>query len=86
MKKTLKNYSNTKKARIFTALVLSGMLSVGSSLSAIKSASAAPSNYFAQTASEVLKQNIKTNSLPRAVASAILQDLSEREQISSRKL
>jgi hypothetical protein len=86
MKNTLKNYSNTKQARIFTALVLSGMLSVGSSLSVIKSATAAPAKYFAQTASEVIKENIKTNSLPSRVASAVLRDLSDREQISNRKL
>lgn len=86
MKNTLKNYCNTKQARIFTALVLSGMLSVGSSLSAIKSATAAPAKYFAQTANEVLKENIKTNSLPSRVASAVLRDLSDREQISNRKV
>ena len=86
MKNTLKNYCNTKQARIFTALVLSGMLAVGSSLSAIKSATAAPANYFAQTANEVLKENTKTNSLPSLVASAVLRDLSDKEQISNRKL
>lgn len=86
MKNNLSNYYNTKQARIFTALVLSGMLSVGSSLSAIKSATAAPVNYLAQIANEVLKENIKTNSLPNRVASAVLQDLSEREQIANSKL
>lgn len=86
MKNTIKNYCNTKQARIFTALVLSGMLSISSSLSAIKSATAAPANYFAQAANEVLKENIKTNTLPSRVATAVLRDLSDREQISDRKV
>ncbi|MBW4628325.1 MAG: hypothetical protein KME49_23135 [Brasilonema octagenarum HA4186-MV1] len=86
MKNTLKNYSTTKQAQFFTALVLSGILSVGCSLWAIKSATAAPANYFADTANQVLKENIKTNNLPRTVASAILQDLSNREPTATKKL
>ncbi|MGH7998171.1 MAG: hypothetical protein ACREPR_01735 [Brasilonema sp.] len=86
MKNAPKNYCTTKQTQIVAALILSGILSVGSSLSAIESATAAPVNYFAQTANQVLKENIKTNSLPRPVTAAILQDLSNREQISNRKL
>lgn len=85
MKNTLKNYCNTKGARIFTALVLSGMLSVGSSFSAIKSATAAPANSFVDS-NQVVKENIKTNSLPRRVKNAVLQDLSNREQILATKV
>ncbi|MBW4632259.1 MAG: hypothetical protein KME30_10255 [Iphinoe sp. HA4291-MV1] len=86
MKNTLKIHCTTKQTQIVTALVLSGILSIGSSLSAIKSATAAPANYFADTANQVLKENIKTNTLPRPVASAILRDLSNREPISHKKL
>ncbi|NJM74290.1 MAG: hypothetical protein HC862_31890 [Scytonema sp. RU_4_4] len=86
MKNALKNYCTTKQTQIVTALVLSGILSIGGSLSAIESAIAAPANYFADTANQVLKENIKINSLPRPVTSAILRDLSNREQISNRKL
>ncbi|NMG07751.1 hypothetical protein [Brasilonema sp. UFV-L1] len=86
MNNLLKNYCTTKQTQIITAFVLSGILSIGGSLTAIESATAVSANYFAETASQVLKENIKTNSLPRSVTSAILQDLSNREQISNRKL
>ncbi|KAB8331614.1 hypothetical protein SD80_024340 [Scytonema tolypothrichoides VB-61278] len=86
MKNIFKNYTTTKQGQIVTALVLSGILSIGSSLSAIKSAEAAPANYFATNANQVLKENIKTNSLPRPVASAILRDLSNREPTHVRKI
>ncbi|WP_017315954.1 hypothetical protein [Mastigocladopsis repens] len=86
MKNTVGKYCTTKQARIFTALVLSGFLSVGSSFYAIKSATAAPGQYFTETANQVVKENLKTNSLPRRVANAIFRDLSNREQIVVRKV
>lgn len=84
--KPLFNNCTTKQARIFTALILTGILSVSSGLTVLKSATAAPINLLSLNKNEVLKENIKTNRLPRSVAYAVLQDLSSREQIPLRKL
>jgi hypothetical protein len=86
MKNTLKNYTNNQQARIITALLLSGFLSIGSTFSVIQSARATPRQSFSETTNQVLKENIKTNSLPRPVANAILRDLSNKEPIQVRNL
>ncbi|ARV57234.1 hypothetical protein BZZ01_00060 [Nostocales cyanobacterium HT-58-2] len=86
MKKALKNYCNLKQTQFFTALFLSGVLSFSSNPLEIKNAIAAPANYTLDTANQVLKENIKTNPLPSRVASAVLRDLSNRAQISNRKV
>jgi outer membrane lipoprotein-sorting protein len=85
MKNVLQNYSNTNQARIFTALVLTGILSIGNGLTLIKSATAAPANGSEET-SEVISQNARTNTLPRLVANAVLRDLSRRERIPVKEL
>ncbi|WP_445634796.1 hypothetical protein NSTC745_06642 [Nostoc sp. DSM 114161] len=86
MKIVVKNYFSTNKARIFTALVLTGILSVTSGLTVIKDATAASGNLSLETSSDVSKDNIKSNRLPRPVANAVLQDLAGREGISIREL
>lgn len=86
MKTSLKSYRTTKQGRIVTALILSGILSVGSGLSVLKSATAAVANQTPETANQVLKGNIKTASLPRPVASAVKQHLSNKEQIPVKQL
>lgn len=82
----VKVYFSTNKARIFTALVLTGILSVTSGLTLIKDATAASANLSLETTSDVSKDNIKSNRLPRPVANAVLQDLAQREGISTREL
>ncbi|MEA5503099.1 hypothetical protein VB735_08270 [Halotia wernerae UHCC 0503] len=82
----LKNYCTTNQARIFTALILTGILSISSGLILIKHATAATANQPTQTTSEVLKGKIKTNRLPRPVANAVLRDLARRERISTTEL
>lgn len=82
----VKAYFSTNKARIFTALVLTGILSVTSGLTLIKDATAASANLSLETSSDVSKDNIKSNRLPRPVANAVLQDLAQREGISIREL
>ncbi|MBD2505179.1 hypothetical protein [Anabaena azotica] len=74
----LQTYRNTK-TQIITALILTGLLSVGSGFTFIKSASAASTNFLAQTSNELLKQNIRSDRLPRSVANAILRDLASRQ-------
>ncbi|MCW5314230.1 hypothetical protein GTQ43_10575 [Nostoc sp. KVJ3] len=86
MKFILKDYFNTNQARILTALILTGILSVTSDLTLIKDAKAASANLSLQTSNEVLKDNIKPNRLPSSVANAVLQDLSRRQGISTRQL
>ncbi len=81
MKTVLKKYSTTKQAQIFTALVLTGILSVGSGLTLQNSATATPKDSLPKAANEVLKGNIKTNSLPQPVARAVLRDLSRKQGI-----
>ncbi|MEH2241165.1 hypothetical protein [Nostoc sp.] len=86
MKFMLKKYFNTNQTRIFTALILTGILSVASSLTLIKGATGASANFSLETSNEVLKDNIKPNRLPRPVANAVLQDLARKQGILTREL
>ncbi|MBD2776686.1 hypothetical protein ICL16_32705 [Iningainema sp. BLCCT55] len=80
MKSLLKFYFTTKQAQIFTALVLTGILSISSGLTSIESVTAAPTN------PEIANAIRKENTLPRSVATAVIRDLSGKEGIPSRKL
>ncbi|MEH1836988.1 MAG: hypothetical protein V7L29_34355 [Nostoc sp.] len=51
----LKNYFNTNQARTFTALILTGILSVGSGSTLIKGATAASANFLIETSMKLLK-------------------------------
>ncbi|WP_339394170.1 hypothetical protein [Nostoc sp. UHCC 0870] len=82
----LKTHFHAKQARIFTAVMLSGILSVSSGFILIQNASALPSNFLVETPQEVVKQNVKSEPLPRAVANAVLQDIKRREGIATKKL
>lgn len=82
----LKNYPTTNQARIVTALILTGILSISSGLTFIKNATAASTNLLPDTTNEVLKQNIKLNRLPRPVANAVLRDLAQRLGIFTSQL
>ncbi|QKQ73565.1 hypothetical protein [Nostoc sp. TCL240-02] len=86
MKTMLKKYLNTNQARIFTALILTGILSVTSSLTLIKDATGASANLSLETNNEVLKDNIKPNRLPRPVAKAVLRDLARKQGIFTSQL
>ncbi len=86
MKIMSKTCFSANQARIFTALVLTGILSVTSGLTLIKDATASSVNLSLETSSDVSKDNIKSNRLPRPVANAVLQDLARREGISTREL
>lgn len=86
MKNLLKNYCAAYQARIFTALVLTGILSVGSVLTLIKSASASAINVLPETINEVTKQNDKQIRLPRSVANTVLRNASQRDGVSAKKL
>jgi hypothetical protein len=86
MKGSVGNYSTSNQARIFTALVLTGILSVGSGFTSIKSSTAASFGTAPETTNEVSKQNLRQSKLPRPIVNAILQDLSRRTGISRNKL
>lgn len=82
----LKNYFNTNQGRIFTALILTGILSVTSGLTLIKDATGASINLSLETSNQVIKDNLKSSHLPRPVANAVLQDLARRQGILTRQL
>lgn len=82
----LKNYFNTNQARVFTALILTGILSVAGGLTLVKDATGASANFSLERKNEVLKENIKPNRLPRPLANAVLRDLARRQGISIRQL
>ncbi len=86
MKIMLRNYFNTNQGRIFTALILTGILSVASGLTLVKGATGASENFSLETSNEVLKDNIKPNRLPRPVANAVLRDLARRQGVFTRQL
>lgn len=79
MKDTNKNQFDRKTRQIFSVLVITGILSLSvSAVTMMQGAMAAPS-YLAQQAGQ-------SDSLPRSVANAVLQDLSNREGIPISKL
>ncbi|BBD57696.1 hypothetical protein NIES2109_04630 [Nostoc sp. HK-01] len=78
MKPMLKNPQTTNQARIFTALVLTSILSVASGLTLIKSAIANPINLLPATTNEVYADKSKPNRLPPSVTNAVLRDLASR--------
>lgn len=86
MKSPLGVHCTTNQARIFTALFLTGILSVGSGLTLIKSSAAASVELSPETINQVLKGNLKQNQLTRRVVNVVLQDLSKRTGISRNKL
>ncbi|WP_392531594.1 hypothetical protein [Nostoc sp. C117] len=86
MKFLTKNYLIANQGRILTALILTGILSVGSSLILIKEATALAENLSIATRNEVSKENIKSNRLPRPIANAVLEDLARRQGILIREL
>ncbi|MBN3958164.1 hypothetical protein [Nostoc sp. NMS8] len=86
MKFMFKNYFSNNQGRVFTALILSGILSVSSGFTLIKGAVGASANFSLETSNEVLKDNIKPNRLPRLVTNAVLGDLASRQGISTREL
>ncbi|MBE9053476.1 hypothetical protein IQ243_24320 [Nostocales cyanobacterium LEGE 11386] len=86
MKITLRKYYTTNQARIVTALILTGVLSVGSGLTLMKSATANSANFTPETTNEVLAGNHNLKRLPPPVANAVLRDLARRQNISTREL
>ncbi len=73
-----KSNSITNQRQVLTAFVLTGILSVTSGMSLLKSATAAPVNSTVET-SNVITQNTRSGELPRSVANAVIKDLSRRQ-------
>ncbi|WP_427162180.1 hypothetical protein ACQFX9_11805 [Aliinostoc sp. HNIBRCY26] len=76
----------TKQARIFTALMLTSILSVSGGLIFSQNANALSVGLLADSTQEIVKQNLKSAALPRVVANAVLRDISNREGIAINKL
>lgn len=79
MKDINKNPFACKPQQVFSVLVITGILSLSLSAVAIAQGAMAAPSYLAQQAGQ-------SNSLPRSVANAVLQDLSKREGIPVSKL
>ncbi|TFI52515.1 hypothetical protein BLD44_019710 [Mastigocladus laminosus UU774] len=86
MKTTIKNYITTKQIKFFTALILTGILSVGSNFALLKSATAAPRNILPEKVNQILEVNHKRNGLPLPVARAVLKDVSRTQGVLPSKL
>jgi hypothetical protein len=86
MKPVPKNFSTTPSQKIFTALILTGIVSVGSGLALIKSSTAAYTKLIPETAKESLKGNATSDRLPRKVADAVLRSASEESGLATRAL
>lgn len=86
MKPVPTNFSTTPSQKIFTALILTGIVSVGSGLALIKSSTAAYTRLGSETAKESLKQNATSDRLPRQVADAVLRSASEESGLATRAL
>ncbi|GAX34165.1 hypothetical protein [Nodularia sp. NIES-3585] len=82
MKTTLKKYCVTYQVRMLTALILTGILSVGGGLTIIETATAGSTNFTTKTNNEVLAKN-RLNRLPPQVANAVLRDVTRREGIKN---
>lgn len=82
----LKDYLNPNQGRIFTVLILTGILSVASGLTFIKGATGATAKLSLETSNEVIKasantpSNKQSNKLPASVRNAVLQAASKRLQ------
>ena len=80
MKSNITKHSIMNQRQKVTALVLSGILSVSSSVTLIKSATAAPLNSTSNVTKEAIKVSA-TRNLPRSVRNAVIRDLSRRQGI-----
>ncbi|OCQ97083.1 hypothetical protein BCD64_15980 [Nostoc sp. MBR 210] len=81
-----KNQHIANQARILTALVLTSILSVGSGLTLIKSATANPASFSPTTTNEVYANKNQSNNLPTLVTNAVFQDIVSRNGGSRREL
>ncbi|MCP6762259.1 MAG: hypothetical protein NHB32_26715 [Fischerella sp. CENA71] len=86
MKTSIKTYITTKQIKFLTALILTGILSVGSNFTLLKSATAAPRNVLPEKVNEILDINHKSNGLPLPVARAVLRDVSRTQGVLPSKL
>jgi hypothetical protein len=80
MNNLLKSKYTTNQKRVVTACVLTAILSVGSGLTLIKSASADSANLSLERTNQFLISSLPAN-LPESVKNAVLQAASERLQI-----
>jgi hypothetical protein len=86
MKNFLKQHTTTIQTRVFTALILTGVLSVGSGMTLLQSASALPVNEGSKISNPVLPGNLRDRNLPRQVKNAIFKDISRQQGILGKNL
>jgi hypothetical protein len=86
MKPFAKDSSNAQPQKILTALILTGIVSVGSGLTLIKSSAAADKRPLPEVAQESVKQNATSDRLPSQVADAVLRNASEVSGLPTKAL
>lgn len=86
MKPVAKDSSNAQPHKILTALILTGIVSVGSGLTLIKSGVAADKRPLPEVAKESVKQNATTNRLPTQVADAVLRSAADASNLPKKAL
>ncbi|HEY9672585.1 MAG TPA: hypothetical protein V6D11_14155 [Waterburya sp.] len=86
MKPLPTNSSTAQSQKIWTALILTGIVSAGGGLSLIKSSVAADKLPLPEVAKESIKQKATTNRLPRPVADAVLRSASEASNLPKKAL
>ncbi|WP_414549196.1 hypothetical protein [Anabaena sp. CCY 0017] len=85
MKTYLKQYCINYRSRTITALILTGILSVGSGYIMLESATAGSTDFTPKTKNEVLARNHK-NRLPPNIANAVQRDLARRLRIPNKDI
>jgi hypothetical protein len=86
MKNILKQHTTTGQARVFTALILTSILSIGSGVTLLQSASALPVDGTSEISNSALRKNLRTRNLPRQVTNAIFRDISRQQGILGKNL
>lgn len=83
MKNNIDN-NNNNQGRVIAALVLTGVLSVGSSVSLMKSANAMPKKFpvIREDITQIINNNSRAEALPSSVAIAVKRDIAKKEGIS----
>jgi|SRR6478672_733925 len=86
MKPVAKDSSTAQSQKILTALILTGIMSVSSGLTLIKSSAAADKRPLPEVAQESVKPNATSDRLPSQVADAVLQNASQASNLPKKVL
>src|SRR6476619_4835957 len=82
----MKHFSTIPTQRLFTTLVLTGILSLGAGLTLLESASANSQDLSSSSSRQEKQQETRTNRLPPALANAVRREVSRSTRIQVGKL